>query len=76
MRRRPGQRLALARCVVQGNALEKGEPDPVPDVIWTIFGDPANRGMLALMLAGLAFIMAGPWAIVRVASRGVKKGRG
>lgn len=75
MRRRPGQRLALARFVVQGNGLEKGEPDPMPDAIWTVFADPANRGMLALMLAGLAFIVAGPWAIVRVAPRGVKKAR-
>ena len=48
----------------------------MPDAIWTVFADPANRGMLALTLVGLALIVAGPWAIVRVASRGVKKARG
>ncbi|MGD0562230.1 MAG: hypothetical protein ABSA66_04000 [Roseiarcus sp.] len=49
----------------------------MPDVIWTVFADPANRGMLALTLAGLVFILVGPWAIVRFVSRdGAKKGRG
>lgn len=47
----------------------------MPDVIWTVFADPANRGMLALTLAGLVLILAGPWAIVRLASRGAKKER-
>ncbi len=41
----------------------------MPDVIWTVFADPANRGMLTLVLAGLVFIVIGPWAIVRFVSR-------
>jgi predicted aminopeptidase len=48
----------------------------MPDVIWTVFADPANRGMLALMLVGVVFIVAGPWAIVRYVSReSARKGR-
>lgn len=49
----------------------------MPDVIWTVFADPANRGMLALTLLGLILIVLGPWAIVRFVSRqGAKRGGG
>ncbi len=47
----------------------------MPDVIWTVFADPANRGMLALTLAGLIFIVVGPWAIVRFVARDRAKSR-
>lgn len=48
----------------------------MPDTIWTVFSDPANRGMLVVMLGGLVFIVVGPWAIVRfVARQGAKNGR-
>ncbi len=60
---------------VQGNASEKAERASLPDVIWTVFADPANRGMLAVTLFGLALIVAGPWAIVRFVSRGAAKKR-
>ena len=41
----------------------------MPDVLWTILADPANRPMLALTLAGLIVIGFGPWAIVKLAQR-------
>jgi len=41
----------------------------MPDVVWTIFADPANRPMLALTLVGLVVIVFGPWAIVKLAQR-------
>ena len=41
----------------------------MPDVVWTILADPANRPMLALTLAGLVVIVFGPWAIVKIAQR-------
>ena len=41
----------------------------MPDVIWTLLADPANRPMLALTLAGLVVIVFGPWALVRLAQR-------
>jgi hypothetical protein len=39
----------------------------MPDVVWTLLADPANRPMLALTLAGLVVIVFGPWAIVKIA---------
>jgi len=41
----------------------------MPDVLWTILADPANRPMLALTLAGLVVIVFGPWAMVKIAQR-------
>jgi hypothetical protein len=41
----------------------------MPDVVWTLLADPANRPMLALTLAGLVVIVFGPWAIVKLAQR-------
>jgi hypothetical protein len=41
----------------------------MPDVVWTLLADPANRPMLALTLAGLIVIVFGPWAIVKIAQR-------
>ena len=41
----------------------------MPDVVWTLLADPANRPMLALTLAGLVVIVFGPWAIVKIAQR-------
>jgi hypothetical protein len=41
----------------------------MPDVVWTILGDTANRPMLALTLAGLIVIVFGPWAIAKFAQR-------
>jgi hypothetical protein len=41
----------------------------MPDVVWTLLADPANRSMLALTLAGLIVIVFGPWAIVKIAQR-------
>ena len=39
----------------------------MPDPLWTILADPANRPVLALTLAGLIVIVFGPWAIVKIA---------
>jgi len=39
----------------------------MPDPLWTILADPANRTMLALTVAGLIVIVFGPWAIVKIA---------
>ena len=49
----------------------------MPDVVWTLLADPANRPMLALTLAGLVVIVFGPWAIVKIAQRrgGAQRGR-
>jgi hypothetical protein len=44
-------------------------PEPMPDVVWTLLADPANRLMLALTLAGVIVIVFGPWAIVKLAQR-------
>ena len=41
----------------------------MPDVVWTLLADPANRPVLALTLAGLIVIVFGPWAIVKLAQR-------
>jgi hypothetical protein len=41
----------------------------MPDVVWTILADPANRPMLALTVFGLVVIVFGPWAIVKIAQR-------
>ena len=41
----------------------------MPDAVWTLLADPANRPMLALTLAGLVVIVFGPWAIVKLAQR-------
>ena len=41
----------------------------MPDVVWTLLADPANRPVLALTLAGLIVIVFGPWAIVKIAQR-------
>jgi len=41
----------------------------MPDVVWTVLADPANRPVLALTLAGLVVIVFGPWAIVKIAQR-------
>ena len=41
----------------------------MPDVVWTLLADPANRPMLALTLVGLIVIVFGPWAIVKIAQR-------
>jgi hypothetical protein len=41
----------------------------MPDPLWTILADPANRPVLALTLAGLIVIVFGPWAIVKIAQR-------
>ncbi|MGD0640491.1 MAG: hypothetical protein ABSC22_07065 [Roseiarcus sp.] len=45
----------------------------MPDAFWAVFGDPANGGMLALAFGGVAMILAGPWAIIKFASRGSGK---
>jgi hypothetical protein len=45
----------------------------MPDVVWTLLADPANRPMLALTLAGLIVIVFGPWAIVKIAQRRVAR---
>jgi hypothetical protein len=42
---------------------------PLPDVFWKVFGDPANQWLLGVMLVGLVGAAAGPWAIIRFASR-------
>ncbi len=49
-------------------------PKPMPDVVWTILADPANRPVLALTLAGLIVIVFGPWAIVKIAQRRAARG--
>ncbi len=41
----------------------------MPEIVWTLLADPANRPMLALTLAGLVVIAFGPWAIVKLAQR-------
>ena len=41
----------------------------MPEIVWTVLADPANRPMLALTLAGLVVIVFGPWAIVKIAQR-------
>ena len=41
----------------------------MPEILWTLLADPANRPMLALTLAGLVVIVFGPWAIVKLAQR-------
>jgi len=41
----------------------------MPEIVWTLLADPANRPMLALTLAGLVVIVFGPWAIVKLAQR-------
>jgi hypothetical protein len=46
----------------------------MPDVVWTLLADPANRPMLALTLAGLVVIVFGPWAIVKIAQRRAARG--
>jgi hypothetical protein len=61
--------LALDRFVVLEWVRLKGEPKPMPDLLWTILADPANRPMLAATIAGIVVILAGPWAIVKIASR-------
>ena len=44
----------------------------LPDVIWKVFGDPSNAWMVGVMLVGLVGVVAGPWAIIRAASRAPK----
>jgi hypothetical protein len=39
----------------------------MPDVVWTVLADPANRSVLALTLAGLVVIVFGPLALVKIA---------
>ena len=46
----------------------------MPDVVWTLLADPANRSMLALTLAGLIVIVFGPWALVKIAQRRAARG--
>jgi len=46
----------------------------MPDPLWTILADPANRPVLALTLAGLIVIAFGPWAIVNIAQRRAARG--
>ena len=41
----------------------------MPDVVWTVLADPANRSVLALTLVGLVVIVFGPWAIMKIAQR-------
>jgi hypothetical protein len=41
----------------------------MPNPLWTILADPANRPMLALSLVGLVVIVFGPWALVKIAQR-------
>jgi hypothetical protein len=41
----------------------------MPNPLWTILADPANRPMLALTLVGIVVIVLGPWAIVKIAQR-------
>jgi hypothetical protein len=41
----------------------------MPDPLWTILADPANRSVLALTLAGLVVIVFGPWALAKIAQR-------
>jgi hypothetical protein len=45
----------------------------MPDAFWAVFSDPANGGMMALAMGGVAVILAGPWAIIKFASRGAAK---
>jgi len=45
----------------------------MPDPLWTLLADPANRPVLALTLAGLVVIVFGPWAIVKIAQRRVAR---
>lgn len=48
----------------------------MPDPLWTILADPANRPALALTLVGLAVIVLGPWAIVKLAQRRAAQSEG
>ena len=41
----------------------------MPEIVWTLLADPANRLMLAAIIAGLVVIAFGPWAIVKLAQR-------
>jgi hypothetical protein len=41
----------------------------MPEIVWTVLADPANRPMLALTLVGLVVIVFGPWALVKIAQR-------
>ena len=41
----------------------------MPNPLWMILADPANRPMLALTLIGLVVIVFGPWAMVKIAQR-------
>ncbi len=41
----------------------------MPEIVWTVLADPANRPMLALTVVGLVVIVFGPWAIVKIAQR-------
>jgi hypothetical protein len=45
----------------------------MPDSLWTILADPANRLTLALALIGLVVIVFGPWALVKIARRGAAR---
>jgi len=54
----------LRRQTAQGMGLAA-----MPEIVWTLLADPANRPMLALTLAGLVVIVFGPWAIVKIAQR-------
>ena len=45
---------------------------PLPDVLWKVFGDPANQwtfGVILVGLVGLIGAAAGPWAIIQFVSR-------
>jgi hypothetical protein len=44
----------------------------VPDALWKVLGDPSNQWMLGVVLVGLVGTIAGPWAIIRFASRQTK----
>ena len=41
----------------------------MPEIVWTLLSDPANRLMLAAIIVGLVVIAFGPWAIVKLAQR-------
>ena len=46
----------------------------MPDPLWTILADPANRPMMALALVGLIVVVFGPWALVKIAQRRAARG--
>jgi hypothetical protein len=39
----------------------------LPDALWTVFSE--NSWALGVLVVGLAGVVAGPWAIIRAASR-------